>query len=129
MKIKMLVVFFAGLLLAGYGCGEVGNQITGGATLEITRSVPFNDSFLYVVAQNVTLQYDQRRIIVSGLNNIAGDYFSRGLLTAKGGNFIVNEIKIDQQGNMIIVIPPDADYDVWINGQHHMLSRIVEKTD
>ena len=117
MRKYLLILTF--LVIAG--CDEKLLKIeeSGLNTVQLTiyRSIAIHpDPSLLILAKEVSFNYDERIITVKGLINIVGD----GSLSVPN-EWVVPEIKV-QDNTLIINIPKDNPYSVYIGEQYHYLS-------
>jgi len=117
------VLFFVAISVIA-GCDEGGEFLktdetgTNMVQLIICRHVSTHlDPSLLVLAKEINLNYDDRIIIVKGLTNIAGDNWIHGY------EWVVPEIK-EQGDTLIINIPKDTPYTVYIGKQYHYLPAV-----
>jgi len=113
------------LIVISVGCSRNFLKIEPQANvvrLTIYRSVSnWPDPSLIILARDVNFNYNERIITIKGLVSIVGDgslYCEDGVT---GDEWVVPEIKI-QDDALIINIPNDASYNVYIGKQHHYLS-------
>jgi hypothetical protein len=90
--------------------------------LEISRSIKgVFDPFLVVLAEKVTFDYSKREITVGGLVNFTGN--DSGIM---GYSWVLPRVSI-QDNKLILKIPDDNPYHVYIGGNYHYLPVVKEK--
>jgi len=87
--------------------------------LKIYRCRAFRyNPYIVILAKKVNLNYEQRTIVVEELKNFTGDDS-----WTDGYDWILPEIKIED-GNLIINIPKDNSYYVYIGENQFYLPRL-----
>lgn len=121
---KVLVVLFVMLLMACDSGSRISNERVGGKTVvRIERAVHSKSNpYLTFSAESAVLNYDERRIEVDGVVSITGD---QDFLTAPT-EWAVPKVEV-KNSKIIIPIPKDADYHIYIGKQYHLLPKIVEE--
>jgi len=119
--LRVVLFFVAVSVIAGCGKNPFEIQETGTTDtvrLKIYRSVRFDsDPFLLILAKEVNLNYSERVITVKGLTNITGSNDNGWRYRP---SWTVHEIKF-QDDILIINIPKDSAYTVYIKKQYHYL--------
>ncbi len=123
MKKIVAVLFVLLIAIIVMGCGSNGIfNVEGKIVVKIERVVKASsDPYLAFSAESALLDYDQRRIEISGISSITGD-----LDFMKLRNWVVPKLEV-RDSKIIIPIPKNADYYVYIGNQHHLLPKIVEE--
>lgn len=121
---RLLVSTFLIIILGVAGCGG-GDHVKideGNATkLIISRSIKtISDPYLVILAKEVVFDYSQRTITVDGLINITGDSWVAGYV------WIVPKVSI-QDNKLILKIPDDNAYSIYIGKNYHYLPIVKEK--
>lgn len=123
---KCLTVLFV-LLIAAVTVGCEAQRISnveGGVIVKIERPVRLSsDPYLAFSAETAILNYDQRRVEISGISSVTGD-----LDWSEPINWVVPKIEV-KDSKIIIPIPDDVDYVVYIGKQKHVLPEVVKKKE
>ena len=117
---NLLSIIVLVVVLAVVGCGgnpleveEIGTDII---QLVIYRSAGGHpDPSLLILAKKITLDYSNRIILVEGLVNIVGDGW-----WLDSYEWVVSKIEL-RNNELIITIPEDTAYHVYVGEQYHYL--------
>lgn len=123
MKKILVVLFVLSIAIMAMGCGaEKIYNVKGKVVVKIERAAAISsDPYLAFSAESVLFNYDQRRIEISGISSITGDLdFQTGM------NWVVPELEV-VDSKIVIFIPRDAEYHIYIGKQYHLLPKIIEE--
>jgi len=118
------VIFFAVLAL---GCGGPPMELSAsdqGITLYISRSVAgVPDPGIKVQGESAEIDYLGRRITVKN----PGCFGSYNNFDTYYGRWVVN-VRIEND-RLVLSIPKDAPYEIWIGKEYHFWTQISEQED
>ncbi len=113
---------FVGLLVTAMvtvlGCSVPGLPEPTGEIVKVEREmhIVYGNPGIKLSCDSVTLDYNGRKIVVEGVKQFG----------SLGEKQWVGNINIE--GNKLVLeIPSDVEYDVWIGKQKHILPKIVGK--
>lgn len=116
--VVFLTIFSISIIGCDYGENIAMINADGVSSLKIVRSVRYDpDPSLKILAKEIFFDYNNRTITVDGLINITGN--SWGNL-----NLVVQEVSI-KDSKLVIKIPSNNPYHIYIGKNHHYLPTII----
>ena len=111
-----LLIIATSVALSGCGGKVIDEKTISGVIVKIGRSVAASfDPEIKIACESADLNYDTRKVIV---NNPS--FFGIG-----GGGGWVAPAKIEG-GKLILEIPSDCEYEIYIGNQRHILTGLAE---
>jgi len=90
-----------------------------GMIVKIERQVGFSfNPKIEIVVKSARLNYSSRKLVLEGVSNFAGNHGGTSMM-------VVPKVEIIDGGVMVIKIPDDADYEIYLGEKYTLLNKII----